>query len=290
MPYIDVGTENSGVISLHYEDHGSGRPVVLIHGWPLSGRSWERQVTPLLEAGYRVITYDRRGFGNSSQPSTGYDYDTFADDLNRLMVWLGLRDATLVGFSMGTGEVARYLGTYGTARVQGAVFIAPIPPFLLKTRDNPEGVDGAIFDDIRRAIVNDRPAYLTRFFEDFYNLDVWGGSRISEEVVRTSWDVAAGASPIGTLESVTAWLTDFRDDLPRIDVPVMIVQGDADRVLPIDATGKVLARTLDRSRFVVVKDAPHGLLWTHADEVNRELLGFLEQRIPREVMRTAAPV
>lgn len=290
MPYIDVGTENSGVISLHYEDHGSGRPVVLIHGWPLSGRSWERQVTPLLEAGYRVITYDRRGFGNSSQPSTGYDYDTFADDLNRLMVWLGLRDATLVGFSMGTGEVARYLGTYGTARVQGAVFIAPIPPFLLKTRDNPEGVDGAIFDDIRRAIVNDRPAYLTRFFEDFYNLDVWGGSRISEEVVRTSWDIAAGASPIGTLESVTAWLTDFRDDLPRIDVPVMIVQGDADRVLPIDATGKVLARTLDRSRFVVVKDAPHGLLWTHADEVNRELLGFLEQRIPREVMRTAAPV
>ena len=290
MPYIDVGTENSGLISLHYEDYGSGRPVVLIHGWPLSGRSWERQVTPLLEAGYRVITYDRRGFGNSSQPSTGYDYDTFADDLNRLMVWLGLRDATLVGFSMGTGEVARYLGTYGTARVQSAVFIAPIPPFLLKTRDNPEGVDGAIFDDIRRAIVNDRPAYLTRFFEDFYNLDVWGGSRISEEVVRTSWDVAAGASPIGTLESVTAWLTDFRDDLPRIDVPVMIVQGDADRVLPIDATGKVLARTLDRSRFVVVKDAPHGLLWTHADEVNRELLGFLEQRIPREVMRTAAPV
>ncbi len=290
MPYIDVGTENSGLISLHYEDYGSGRPVVLIHGWPLSGRSWERQVTPLLEAGYRVITYDRRGFGNSSQPSTGYDYDTFADDLNRLMVWLGLRDATLVGFSMGTGEVARYLGTYGTARVQSAVFIASIPPFLLKTRDNPEGVDGAVFDDIRRAIVNDRPAYLTRFFEDFYNLDIWGGSRISEEVVRTSWDVAAGASPIGTLESVTAWLTDFRDDLPRIDVPVLIVQGDADRILPIDATGKRLARILDRSRFVVVKDAPHGLLWTHADEVNHELLGFLEQRIPREVMRTAAPV
>jgi non-heme chloroperoxidase len=290
MPYIDVGTENSGLISLHYEDYGTGRPVVLIHGWPLSGRSWERQVTPLLEAGYRVITYDRRGFGSSSQPSTGYDYDTFADDLNRLMVWLGLRDATLVGFSMGTGEVARYLGTYGTARVQSAVFIAPIPPFLLKTRDNPEGVDGAVFDDIRRAIVNDRPAYLTRFFEDFYNLDVWGGSRISEEVVRTSWDVAAAASPIGTLASVTAWLTDFRDDLPRIDVPVLIVQGDADRVLPIAATGKRLAKVLDRSRFVVVKDAPHGLLWTHADEVNRELLGFLEQRIPREVMRTAAPV
>jgi non-heme chloroperoxidase len=290
MPYIDVGTENSGLISLHYEDYGTGRPVVLIHGWPLSGRSWERQVTPLLEAGYRVITYDRRGFGSSSQPSTGYDYDTFADDLNRLMVWLGLRDATLVGFSMGTGEVARYLGTYGTARVQSAVFIAPIPPFLLKTRDNPEGVDGTVFDDIRRAIVNDRPAYLTRFFEDFYNLDVWGGSRISEEVVRTSWDVAAAASPIGTLASVTAWLTDFRDDLPRIDVPVLIVQGDADRVLPIAATGKRLAKVLDRSRFVVVKDAPHGLLWTHADEVNRELLGFLEQRIPREVMRTAAPV
>lgn len=290
MPYIDVGTENSGYISLHYEDHGAGRPVVLIHGWPLSGRSWERQVTALLEAGYRVITYDRRGFGQSSQPSTGYDYDTFADDLNRLMVWLDLRDATLVGFSMGTGEVARYLGTFGSRRVASAVFIATIPPFLLQTRDNPEGVDGAVFDDIRRAIVNDRLAYLTRFFENFYNLDVWQGSRISEEVVRDSWNVGAGASPIGTLDSVTAWLTDFRDDLPRIDVPVLIIQGDADRILPIDATGRRLHKILDRSRFVVVKDAPHGLLWTHADEVNHELLRFLEERVPRDVMRSAAPV
>jgi len=280
MPYLDVGTENTGGIGLYYEDHGEGRPIVLIHGWPLSGASWERQLLPLLEAGYRVITYDRRGFGESDRPAIGYDYDTLADDLNLLMTELDLRDAVLVGFSMGTGEVARYLGTYGSWRVDRAVFIATIPPFLLQTNDNPEGVDGAVFDDIRRAIINDRPAYLTRFFENFYNLDVWQGSRISEEVVRLSWDVAASASPIGTLACVATWLTDFRDDLARIDVPVLIIHGEEDRVMPIKATGDRLHKALDDSRYVVVKDAPHGLCWTHADEVNRALLEFLGECAP----------
>lgn len=289
MPFIEVGLENSGGIGLYYEDHGTGRPVVLIHGWPLSGQSWERQVTVLLEAGYRVLTYDRRGFGDSDRPATGYDYDTLADDLHCLMTDLDLCNVVLVGSSMGTGEVVRYLKAHGSDRIDGAVFIAPIPPFLLKTRDNPGGIDGAAFDEIRRDIVLDRPAFLTRFFADFYNLDVWQGSRISEEAVRLSWDVASGASPIGTLDCVGAWLTDFRDDLPAVGVPALVIQGDADRVLPIKATGARLHEALEGSRFVVVKGGPHGLIWTHADEVNRALLEFLAERGPVARPPSAAP-
>jgi non-heme chloroperoxidase len=198
MPYITVGKENSATIDLYYEDHGSGRPVVLIHGFPLSGSAWERQVRALLKAGYRTITYDRRGFGHSSQPALGYDYDTFAADLHTLMTQLDLREATLVGHSMGTGEVAHYLGTYGSDRVQQAVFVAPIPPFLLKRDDNPEGVDGSVFDAIMQSVTADRFVYLTQFFADFYNLDVTLGKLVSEEVVRANWNVAAGASAVGT--------------------------------------------------------------------------------------------
>src|SRR5512133_3567377 len=236
MPYIGVGTENSGPIELHYEDHGTGTPVVLIHGHPLSGRAWDRQVPALLAAGHRVITYDRRGFGNSSQPTTGYDYDTFAADLNTLLDTLDLRDAALVGHSMGTGEVTRYLGRYGSERVERGVLISPIPPFLLKTPDNPAGVDGSVFDGIKQAIAADRPAYLTKFLADFYNFDVTRGKLVSDEVFRLGWNIAAGASPKGTLDCVSAWLTDFRGDLSRIDVPMLVIQGDADRILPIDAT------------------------------------------------------
>ncbi len=205
------------------------------------------------------------------------------------MTELDLRDAVLVGFSMGAGEVVRYLGTYGSWRVDRAVFIATIPPFLLQTSDNPEGVDGEVFDEIRRALVDDRPAYLTRFFEDFYNLDVWQGSRVSEEVVRRSWDVAAGASPIGTLACVGTWLTDFRDDLARIDVPVLVIHGEQDRVMPIKATGDRLHKMLDGSRYVVIKDAPHGLCWTHADEVNHALLEFLGECAPAAEPPMTAP-
>jgi len=277
MPRITVGKENSGNIELYYEDHGTGKPVVLIHGWPLSGRSWEKQVPVLLDAGYRVITYDRRGFGDSSKPASGYDYDTLAGDLHSLITDLDLRDATLVGFSMGGGEVARYIGTYGSERVGKAVFMAAIPPFFLKTPDNPTGVDGAVFEGIKKAIAADRPAFLSKFFADFYNVDVLGGKQISDEVVRLSWNIGAGASPKGTLDCVSAWLTDFRKDLQRIDVPTLVVHGDADRITPLSATGTPTQTAVKSSRLVVVKGGPHGLNWTHAEEVNRELLAFVEQ-------------
>ncbi len=275
MNYISVGKENSTNINLYYEDHGTGRPVVLIHGWPLSGASWEKQLPALLTAGYRVITYDRRGFGNSSRPATGYNYDTLTSDLNKLMTHLDLCDATLVGFSMGGGEVARYLGACGSKRVRSAVFMAAIPPFLLKSADNAEGVDGAVFDGIKQAIVADRPAFITAFLANFYNLDVLAGKRISDDDVRLSWQVAAGASPVGTLDCVTAWLTDFRKDLERINVPTLVVHGDADRILPLATTGGRISAHVKDSRLAVIAGGPHGLNWTHADEVNRELLAFL---------------
>jgi non-heme chloroperoxidase len=275
MPYTTVGKENSGNIDLYYEDHGDGKPIVLIHGWPLSGRSWEKQVSALLEAGHRVITYDRRGFGESSKPTSGYDYDTFAEDLQKLITKLDLSDVTLVGFSMGGGEVARYLGKYGSKRVSRAVFIAAIPPFLLKTADNPSGLDGGIFDGIKKGIVADRPAFLTAFLSNFYNVDALGGKLVSDQLVQFSWNIAVGASPKGTLDCVSAWLTDFRKDLARIDVPTLVIHGDADRILPLVATGKRTAEAIKGSRLAVIEGGPHGLTWTHAEKVNRELLAFL---------------
>ena len=222
MPYITVGQENSSPIAIHYEDIGSGQPIVLIHGFPLSGRSWEKQIPPLLEAGYRVITYDRRGFGQSSQPPVGYDYDTFAADLDKLLTELDLRDAVIVGFSMGGGEVARYLGTYGSARISKAAILSGIPPYLLKTPETPDALDQGVFDGIQAAIAADRFAFLTAFFNDFYNLDELLGTRISEEAVRDSWNVGAGASPVGTYACPPTWLTDFRADLAKIDVPTLV--------------------------------------------------------------------
>ena len=274
MNYINVGKENSGNIDIYYEDHGIGKPVVLIHGWPLSGASWEKQVPVLLAAGHRVISYDRRGFGNSSKPTAGYDYDTFAEDLNKLILTLDLHNIMLVGFSMGGGEVARYLGKYGSERVERVVFLSSVPPFLLKTPDNPSGVDKGVFDGIKKAIAADRLAFLSKFFSDFYNVDVLGGKRVSNQIVQFSWNVAAGASPKGTLDCVQAWLTDFRKDLPHIDVPTLIIQGDADRILPVDATGRRLHKAIKGSRYVEIKDGPHGIIWTHSEEVNRELLAF----------------
>jgi len=275
MSYLTVGKENSGSIDLYYEDHGSGKPVVLIHGWPLSGRSWEKQIPALLEGGYRVITYDRRGFGDSSKPTSGYDYDTFASDLHALMTRLDLREAALVGFSMGGGEVARYVGKYGTERVRKAAFLAAIPPFLLKTADNPEGVDGGIFDGIQKGLAADRPAFLAGFLENFFNVDALKGERISDEVVRLSWNIAAGASPKGTLDCVSAWLTDFRKDIARIDIPTLVLHGDADRIVPLEASARRVHEAVKGSRYVVVKGGPHGLNWTHSDEVNRALLDLL---------------
>jgi pimeloyl-ACP methyl ester carboxylesterase len=277
MPYINVGQENSSNIDLYYEDHGTGQPVVLIHGWPLSGRSWEKQVPALLDAGYRVIPYDRKGFGDSSMPISGYDYDTLAEDLHKLVIKLDLREFSLVGFSMGGGEVARYLGTYGSERVSKAVFISSIPPFLLKTSDNPEGVDGSVFEGIKKALLADRPAFLSHFLSDFYNVDTMGGKRISDQAVQLSWNIAAGASPKGTLDCVSSWLTDFRKDLESIDIPTLVIHGDADRILPIAATGKRTPKFVKGSKLVIVEGGPHGVTWTHAEKVNQALLDFLGQ-------------
>ena len=275
MPYITVGKENGSAIELYYEDHGSGQPVVLIHGYPLSGTSWERQLPVLLEAGYRVITYDRRGFGKSSQPATGYNYDTFAEDLHKLVTQLKLRDFTLVGFSMGGGEVARYLGKYGSSGASKAVIISGVPPYLLKTADNPEGVDGGVFAGIQKAVAADRYAFFTGFFQNFYNTDVFLGKRVSAEAVQASWNIAASASAIASFACVPTWHEDFREDLARIDVPTLVIQGDADRILPIAATGRRTAKLIKGAREVVVKDGPHCITWTHAEEVNAELLSFL---------------
>ncbi|MEU6409834.1 alpha/beta hydrolase [Microbispora sp. NPDC046933] len=275
MAYITVGQENSTDINLYYEDHGSGQPIVLIHGYPLDGHSWEKQIPALLGAGYRVITYDRRGFGQSSQPTVGYDYDTFAADLNTLLETLDLRDVILVGFSMGTGEVGRYLGTYGSARVAKAAFLASLEPFLLKTEDNPEGVDGSVFEGILEAVTKDRYAYFTDFYNAFYNTDENLGTRLSEEVVRANWNTAAGASWYASSAAVPTWTTDFRADIPKIDVPTLIVHGTADRILPIDSTGRPFHRALPQAEYVEIEGAPHGLLWTHAQEVTDALLAFL---------------
>ncbi|MGN9910244.1 alpha/beta fold hydrolase [Phytohabitans sp. LJ34] len=275
MPFVTVGSENDTSIDLYYEDHGSGQPVVLIHGYPLDGHSWEKQSAVLLQAGYRVITYDRRGFGRSSQPTTGYDYDTFAADLKVLLDTLDLTDVVLVGFSMGTGEVARYLGRYGSARVAKAAFLASLEPFLLKTDDNPTGVPQEVFDGILDAVTRDRYAYFTAFYRDFYNTDENLGTRLSEEALRNSWNVAAGASWFASSAAVPTWVTDFRGDIPKVDVPTLILHGTADNILPIDATARPFHRLLPAADYVEVDGAPHGLLWTHADEVNEALLAFL---------------
>jgi non-heme chloroperoxidase len=277
MPYVTVGKENSGDIELYYEDHGSGQPVVLIHGYPLSGASWEKQLPVLLQAGYRVITYDRRGFGKSSQPATGYNYDTFAEDLHKLVTQLKLHDFTLVGFSMGGGEVARYLGKYGSSGVSKAVIVSGVPPYLLKTADNPEGVDGSVFAGIQKAVAADRYAFFTGFFQNFYNTDVLLGKRVSEQAVQGSWNIAASASAIASFACVPTWHEDFREDLARIDVPTLVIQGDADRILTIAATGRRTAKLIKGAREVVVKDGPHCITWTHAEEVNAELLSFLSE-------------
>jgi non-heme chloroperoxidase len=281
MPYIKVGKENSTDIELYYEDHGSGDPVVLIHGYPLSGSSWEKQLPVLLSAGRRVITYDRRGFGKSSHPTSGYNYDTFAEDLHKLVSHLKLRNVALVGFSMGGGEVARYIGKYGSKDVSKAVFVSSVPPFLLKTADNPEGVDASVFEGIQKAIAADRYAFFNEFFKNFYNTDVLLGKRISEQAVHASWNVAASASATASLACVPTWHEDFRKDLASVDVPTLVIHGDADRIVPIAASGQRTAKLIKDARLVVIKDGPHNIAWTHADEVNSELVNFLGKEVSK---------
>ena len=275
MPTVTVGQENSSDIEIYYEDHGAGQPVVLIHGYPLSGRGWDKQVPALLEAGYRAITYDRRGFGRSSQPTAGYDYDTFAADLNTLLEELDVRDAVLVGHSMGTGEVTRYLGRYGSARVAKGVLVAPIPPFLRQTPDNPDGVPQAVFDGFIQAARADTPAWMKGFLDNFYNVDTLRGTLISDQAFNASWNLAVTASATAAVACIATWATDFRDDLPKIDVPILVIQGDADQVLPLDKTGKRLPGLINDVQLVVVAGGPHAIPWTHADQVNTALLDFL---------------
>jgi non-heme chloroperoxidase len=284
MAFVTVGTENNSNIDLYYEDFGSGDPVVLIHGWPLSGRMWDRQVVALLEAGHRVITYDRRGFGKSSRPATGYDYDTFAADLDGLMTKLDLMNASLIGFSMGGGEVARYLGNYGSKRVARAGFLGAIPPFLVKTPENAEGVDKQVFDGLQAGIVNDRPQFLGAFLTNFFNVDQLGSregaaGKISEETVRWNWNIAVDASLIATHACVSAWLEDFRDDLKAINVPTLILHGDQDRIVPFEVSGKRTHEMVKGSKLVVLEGAPHGFSATHAEELNKELVAFLAEPI-----------
>lgn len=275
MSYIDIGKENSTSLHLYYEDHGSGQPVILIHGYPLSSASWEKQIPALLNAGYRVIAYDRRGFGKSSQPTTGYNYDTFAEDLHKVITHLKLKDFFLVGFSMGGGEVARYIGKYGSKDVSKAVIIGGIPPYLLKTGDNPEGVDGSVFDGIQKAVAADRYAFFTEFFKNFYNTDVLLGKRISEEAVRASWNVACISSAIASVACVPTWHEDFRKDVAKIDVPTLVIHGDSDRIVPFSAAGQRTAKLVKGAELVTIKSGPHNVAWTHAEEVNRALVQFL---------------
>lgn len=275
MSLLTVGKENSTEIQLYYEDHGSGEPVILIHGYPLSGTSWEKQSSVLLDAGYRVITYDRRGFGKSSQPTGGYDYDTFAEDLHKLISHLRLRNFALVGFSMGGGEVVRYMGRYGSQEVSKAVIIGGVPPYLLKTADNPEGVDGAVFAGIKKAIVADRYAFFSEFFKNFYNAEMFLGTRVSAQAIQASWNIAAAASPAATLACVDTWHEDFQQDMVKVDVPTLVIHGDSDRIVPFAAAGKRTANIINGARLVTIKDGPHCILWTHAEQVNAELLKFL---------------
>jgi non-heme chloroperoxidase len=275
MNYIKVGEENSTDINLYYEDHGSGKPIILIHGYPLNGASWERQTVALLKAGHRVITYDRRGFGKSSQPATGYDYDTFAADLRAIITTLKLDEVSIAGFSMGGGEVVRYLGKYGSKGVRKAIVVSGVPPFLVKTADNPEGVDKSVFDGISQALVADRFAFFEGFFQNFYNADVLMDKGISKQAAHASWNVAVTSSAIATLACVPAWLEDFREDLKKIDIPTLVLHGDADRILPIASTGDRTAKLIKGATYVVIKGAPHGMGWTHADEVSAAMVKFL---------------
>jgi len=277
MSMVRVGSQNGSDIDIYFEDHGSGPPVVLIHGYPLNGRSWERQERALLEAGYRVISYDRRGFGQSSKPTVGYDYDTLAADLAALIDHLDLTGINLVGSSMGTGEVTRYLGSRGSARVRRAALLSALPPFLLKTDGNPGGVDGEVFDGIKAALLGDRFAYLETFLTDSYNADVLGGSRISDQAWHASFIAALEASAYATYACVDSWLTDFRPDLRRFDVPTLVIHGTDDRILPFRATAERLPDFIEDVRVVTLDHGPHNIAWTYADEVNAALLTFLAE-------------
>lgn len=275
MPIFKINTSDQNPVEIYYEDHGNGKPIVLIHGWPLSGRSWEAQVPALVEAGYRVITYDRRGFGWSSQPWSGYDYDTLAADLHGLMTHLDLKNATLVGFSMGGGEVARYVATYGTDRVAKAVFAAAVTPFLYKNADNPDGgLDDATIAQFKAGVTTDRMAFLETFTHNFFGAG--GKLQVSDAQRIYARNIAAFASPKGTLDCIHAFsYTDFRHDLTKITLPTLVIHGDSDAIVPFEVSGARTHKAIAGSQLHLVKGAPHGFNLSHAAEFNEALLKFL---------------
>jgi non-heme chloroperoxidase len=275
MSTITVGRENTTPIEIYYEDHGSGSAVVLLSGWPLDSRSWEPQLLPLLQAGHRVVLLDRRGFGRSSRPTEGYDFDTLASDLDKVLTELDLRDVTLIGFSLGTGEVARYIGTYGTERLKACVFIESLAPSFVKSEANPKGVDEAGVEEVRKAILDDRAAWLTAILGDFLNLDDYLGDRVSKDTVHTMWNAGAGASSYATWACPLTWLDDYEEDIKRIDIPTLILQGTADRILSVEGQGRRLHAALPDAHYVEIDGGPHVMCVTHAKEVNQELLAFL---------------
>jgi non-heme chloroperoxidase len=277
MAYVTVGRENSAAIRIYYEDHGSGSPVVLVHGYALNGHSWEKQETALLAAGHRVISYDRRGFGASSRPAAGYDFDTLATDLHLLLSSLDLRGVVLAGSGMGTGEITRYLATHGPARVCAAVLVAPLLPFLVKTSDNPDGLDQRVFDAMTARITADRPAAMKDLLDDAYNVDLLGGTRVSDQAWQNSFYTALSASAQAVLTCVTACQEDFRADLATISLPVLVIHGDQDRILPYEATSRRLPGLLHNVRSTLIAGGPHAIIWTHADEVNQAVLQFIGQ-------------
>ncbi|MCM4154592.1 alpha/beta hydrolase [Gramella sp. AN32] len=277
MSYIETTSIEKGKnVKLYYQDYGEGKPVILIHGWPLSQAMWEYQVDEVVNAGFRCIAYDRRGFGNSDKPWGGYDYDTLAKDLNDLIENLGLKDAIIVGFSMGGGEVARYIGNYGTSKISKAALVSAVPPFMLKTSDNPDGIEREVFEDFKAEIKKDRPGFLAGFGKNFLNFNK-NKDKVSEEMADYYWSIACKASPKATLDCIDSFgFTDFREDLKKFDVPTLIVHGDADEIVPINVAGKKSAELITNNTFKVVTDAPHGLVLTHTNEFNKILLDFLK--------------
>ena len=276
MAYVTVGQENGAPIELHYTDHGTGSPVVLIHGWPLSGRSWEKQVPALVEAGHRVIAYDRRGFGRSSQPWGPYDFDTLAADLNALLEALDLTGVTLVGFSMGGGEVARYIGTYGTERVAAAVFAGAVPPFIHKSEENPDGwLEDAGIEQFRAGVLADRPAFLDGLFTLYFGVGEQT-DLVSEAMRAFHVELALAASPKATLDCIDSFAyTDFRADMAKVTVPTLVLHSDTDALVPFEASGQRTLAAVPDGRLALIGSAPHGFNVTHADEFNAALLAFL---------------
>lgn len=275
MPFLTHSTADRNV-DLFFEDYGHGQAVILIHGWPLSHRAWEQQVWAIVEAGYRCIAYDRRGFGNSSAPWGEYDYSTLASDLHSIISQLELKNVVLVGFSMGGGEVVRYCTDYGTANVAKVSLISSIIPLVAQKDDNPEGVPAESLEEIKQALESDRVGFLKGFHKNFYNYKD-GSKRISEAQLDYDFTIASHASPRATIEAAKAWAeTDFRKELKNVDVPTLIIHGDADNIVPKGTSADQAAEGIAVNRYYVVKDGPHGLNLTHKDEVNRELIAFLQ--------------